>query len=53
MSPEEVAHFAQEPFAEAAVRLRRWHDLAKCTDIATPDFEHCRPRIEAALKPRS
>ena len=53
MSPEEVAHFAAEPFAEAAVRLRRWDDLAKRTDLATPDFTHYRPMIEAALKRRS
>lgn len=50
MSPAEVAAFAAEPFAEAAVRLRRWDDLAKRTDLATPDFAHYRPMIEAALK---
>jgi [1-hydroxy-2-(trimethylamino)ethyl]phosphonate dioxygenase len=50
MSPIEVARFAAEPFAEAAVRLRRWDDLAKRTDLATPDFAHYRPMIEAVLK---
>lgn len=50
MSPAEVAQFAAEPFAEAAVRLRRWDDLAKRTDLATPDFAHYRPLIEATLK---
>jgi len=52
MSPEEVASFAAEPFAEAAVRLRRWDDFAKRTDLPTPDFTHYRPIIEAALKRR-
>jgi [1-hydroxy-2-(trimethylamino)ethyl]phosphonate dioxygenase len=52
MSPAEVAHFAAEPFAEAAVRLRRWDDLAKRADLATPDFAHYRPMIEAALRRR-
>jgi len=50
MSPAEVARFAAEPFAEAAVRLRRWDDLAKRTDLTTPDFAHYRPMIEAVLK---
>ena len=50
MSPREVARFAAEPFAGAAVRLRRWDDLAKRTDLATPDFAHYRPMIEAVLK---
>jgi predicted HD phosphohydrolase len=44
------ARFAAEPFAEAAVRLRRWDDLAKRTDLATPDFAHYRPMIEAVIK---
>jgi len=52
MSPAMVTEFAAEPFAETAVRLRRWDDLAKRSDLAPPVFAHCRPMIEAALKRR-
>jgi phosphonate degradation associated HDIG domain protein len=50
MSPAEVADFAHQPFAEAGVRLRRWDDLAKRRDLATPDLAHYRPMIEAVLR---
>ena len=50
MSPAEVARFAAEPFAEAAVRLRRWDDLAKRTDLTTPDFAHYLAMIEAVIR---
>jgi len=50
MAPAEVAHFAAEPFAEAAVRLRRWDDLAKRRDLATPAFEHFRPAMQQSLR---
>lgn len=43
MSEIEVAEFREGGFAEDAVRLRRWDDLAKVLDLATPtieDFEH-------------
>jgi len=50
MAPAEVARFASEPFAEAAVRLRRWDDLAKERGLATPGFEHYLPAMQAALK---
>jgi [1-hydroxy-2-(trimethylamino)ethyl]phosphonate dioxygenase len=50
MSPDETRAFAAEPFVAAAIRLRRWDDLAKRCDFATPAFDHFRPAIEAALK---
>ena len=50
MSGEEAERFVAEPFAEAAIRLRRWDDLAKRRDCPTPDFAHYRPIIEAAQR---
>ncbi len=32
--------FIQQPYAEEAVRLRHWDDLAKNPDVATPDLQH-------------
>ncbi len=40
MTPEEVAGFRENPFAEAAVRLRRWDDAAKIPQHPTPPLEH-------------
>ena len=40
MSQEEVAEFEANPHYEAAVRLRRWDDLAKVPQSPTPDLEH-------------
>jgi predicted HD phosphohydrolase len=40
MSAPEVAAFRDEPYAEAAVRLRRCDDMAKVKDLATPGIEH-------------
>lgn len=40
--------FIQQPYAEAAVRLRRWDDLAKVPNLATPDLEHFVPFMQAA-----
>lgn len=48
-SPEEVAAFEASPFAEAAVRLRRYDDVGKQPGLATPPLEHYRPTLEAAL----
>ena len=45
----EVAAFEASPFAEAAVRLRRYGDAAKDPAVATPPLEHYRPALEAAL----
>jgi phosphonate degradation associated HDIG domain protein len=50
-SAEEVAEFEASPFAEDAVRLRRWDDVGKVAGLETPDLEHYRPVLEAALRP--
>jgi len=49
-SDEEVAEFERSPYAEDAVRLRRWDDVGKLAGLETPDLEHYRPVLEAALK---
>jgi [1-hydroxy-2-(trimethylamino)ethyl]phosphonate dioxygenase len=48
-SPEKVAEFERSPFAEDAVRLRRWDDIGKVEGLETPDLEHYRPVLEASL----
>ena len=50
MTPAESEAFRTEAFMGAALRLRRWDDLAKMAGLKTPDFEHYRPAIEAALR---
>jgi phosphonate degradation associated HDIG domain protein len=49
MLPDEVERFAREPFGPAALRLRRWDDLAKLVGLKTPDFAYYRPAMEAVL----
>jgi phosphonate degradation associated HDIG domain protein len=49
-TPEEVAAFRQNPFGESAVVLRRWDEEAKVPNLQTPDLEHFRPYLEAALR---
>jgi OPA family glycerol-3-phosphate transporter-like MFS transporter len=48
-SQEEVQQFRQNPYAEAAVALRRWDEEAKIQGLNTPDLEHFRSHLEAAL----
>jgi [1-hydroxy-2-(trimethylamino)ethyl]phosphonate dioxygenase len=48
-SPEEVAEFEASPYAEDAVRLRRYDDVGKVAGLETPALEHYRPVLEAAL----
>ncbi len=40
MSSEEVEQFRSNPHWESAVRLRRWDDAAKVTDLPTPSVEY-------------
>jgi gamma-butyrobetaine dioxygenase len=49
-SPAEVAAFEASPHAEDAVRLRRYDDLGKVAGLDTPDLEHYRPVLEAAIR---
>ncbi|WP_166829733.1 phosphonate degradation HD-domain oxygenase [Thalassoroseus pseudoceratinae] len=48
MSPEEIAAFQKNPYAEAAVQLRRWDDDAKIVGLETPRIEDFRPELEAS-----
>jgi len=48
MSKDEALRFAGERYGKAAVRLRRWDDLAKVKGLKTPDLAHYRPILEAA-----
>ena len=50
MSAAESEAFRTEPFMGAALRLRRWDDLAKMRGLKTPGFEHYRPAISASLR---
>lgn len=50
MSPKEVQDFEANPFAREAVRLRQWDEQGKIVGLKTPDLEHYRPMVEAALK---
>jgi gamma-butyrobetaine dioxygenase len=49
-SPDEIAEFERSPHAADAVRLRRWDDVGKVAGLETPDLEHYRPALEAALR---
>ncbi|MPW21096.1 phosphohydrolase [Paraburkholderia sp. CNPSo 3157] len=37
---DEAQAFLEKPYAEDALRLRRWDDLAKEANCATPDLDH-------------
>lgn len=49
-SAAEVAAFEASPHAEDAVRLRRYDDVGKVEGLDTPDLEHYRPVLEAAIR---
>ncbi|MEM9214382.1 MAG: phosphonate degradation HD-domain oxygenase [Cyanobacteria bacterium P01_F01_bin.150] len=42
--------FIQQPYAEDAVKLRRWDDLAKDPDQKTPDLDHFLPILQQACR---
>jgi gamma-butyrobetaine dioxygenase len=46
MSAREAAAFAGRPFADEAVRIRRWDDRGKVTGIEVPSLESYRPAIK-------
>lgn len=48
MTAEEAARFLALPYAEAAIRVRRWDDAAKVRGKKTPPLEHYRAVLEAA-----
>lgn len=43
MDSQQAATFAEHPFAEDAVRLRRWDDLAKISGKPTPPLSYYAP----------
>jgi phosphonate degradation associated HDIG domain protein len=49
----ELGQFKAGPFADAAIALRKWDDIAKIPGLPTPApaLEHFRRHIEAALNP--
>ncbi len=49
-TPKEAAEFRALPYAEDAIRLRRWDEAAKVPGIPTPDLEHFRATLQAALR---
>ncbi|MEA5465798.1 phosphonate degradation HD-domain oxygenase [Leptothoe sp. PORK10 BA2] len=42
-TPEAAKAFIQQSYAEDAVELRRWDDLAKVAELKTPDLDHFLP----------
>ncbi len=48
--PEQVAEFGASPYADDAVRLRRYDDVGKVPGLETPSLEDYRPVLEAVLK---
>ncbi|MGP1256621.1 MAG: phosphonate degradation HD-domain oxygenase [Kiloniellales bacterium] len=50
MTEVEAAAFLARPFAEDAVRLRRWDDAAKLADQPTPDLAYYRRIAESCLR---
>lgn len=46
---EQAAAFIDRPYAEDAVRLRRWDDRAKTAGLPTPDYAHYAGYFNACL----
>jgi phosphonate degradation associated HDIG domain protein len=52
-SAEQAREFEGRPFADDAVRLRRWDDLAKVAGKPTPDLSHYLRIIERVMQRHS
>jgi gamma-butyrobetaine dioxygenase len=50
MSAEECRRFAAEPFADDAIKLRRWDDEGKVVGLATPALDHFARHLSASLR---
>ena len=50
MSEEETRRFTAEPFAQDAIRLRRWDDEGKVPGLATPGLDHFLRDLENLAK---
>jgi phosphonate degradation associated HDIG domain protein len=49
-SPQEVASFRRNPYADDAVLLRRWDDVGKIEGLPTPPLEHYRFALESGRR---
>lgn len=49
-SPAAATAFIQQPYAQQAVQLRCWDDLAKVPNQDTPDLEHFLPSLRKAYQ---
>jgi gamma-butyrobetaine dioxygenase len=49
-APEASADFIARPYADDAVRLRRWDEAAKVVGAETPGYAHYRSLIEAVTQ---
>lgn len=47
LTDAEAVQFLADPYAHAAIRLRRWDDQAKVLGLATPELDHFRPLLVA------
>jgi predicted HD phosphohydrolase len=47
MTPEQADAFQAQPFAQEALRLRRYDDLAKVPGAVTPDLSHFLTVVES------
>jgi phosphonate degradation associated HDIG domain protein len=50
MHGAELATFAADPHAAAAIQVRRWDDLAKDPDADVPGFSHYRAMLSALIR---
>ena len=50
MTPDEVAAFAREKYAQEAIRVRRYDDLAKQPGVVTPPVSHFLEKMEPLLR---
>ena len=48
MTEAEAEAFLKSPYAEAAIRLRRWHDMAMVQNLSAPPLDHFLPHLDAA-----
>jgi predicted HD phosphohydrolase len=50
MNADEAREFESKPHFNLAVRVRRYDDMGKVPDMATPDLRHFRPVLEALVR---
>jgi phosphonate degradation associated HDIG domain protein len=51
MNDEQAAEFLRNPFAKAAIALRRWDDEAKVRGLRVPGADHYLPFLQSASRP--